>query len=168
MFQSTAIEENSIKNAVINFLQKDKWNFEENDNCIRLEYISEKTAYDCFLDIYGSDTLIIYTYTCIKIPIEKRLYISEYITRANFGLIFGNFEMSFSNGMIRYRTSIGLLNADLSYETIGQLLWENLHTIDKYFPGIMMVLYGNISPENAINQIEDIDNQDAIVVADNN
>ena len=40
---------------------------------------------------------------------------------------------------------------------VGQLLWRNLNVIDDYFPGIMTVVYSNTSPEDAIQQIENVD-----------
>jgi hypothetical protein len=33
-------------------------------------------------------------------------------------------------------------------------VYDNLSTLDEYFPGFMKIIYGNISPEEAINQIE--------------
>ena len=121
-------------------------------------YSTEKSTYDCFLDILEeSNSLLIYSYVSVKIPVEKRLSIAEYITRANFGLILGNFEMSFSDGIVRYKTSIKLLDGELTYKMVGQLLWRNLNVIDDYFPGIMTVVYSNTSPEDAIQQIENVD-----------
>ena len=166
MPQSTVTEESivtvpqqtSIKTAVINFLEKDNWNFEQSDNCIQISYVSENSTYDCFLDISeGNNSLSIYSYISVKIPVEKRLSIAEYITRANSGLILGNLEMLFSNGLIRYKTSIAMLDGELTYKMLGHLLWRNFEAIDYHFPGIMSVIYGNTSPEDVIRQMESED-----------
>jgi hypothetical protein len=43
------------------------------------------------------------------------------------------------------------------------MVYLNLFTIDKYLPPIMKVIYTNISPEEAITQIEQVEekNQEA-------
>jgi len=75
------------------------------------------------------------------------------LARANYGLILGNFEMDFRDGEIRYKTSI-LVDYELSAVVIKKLVYTNLSTIDDYFPGFMKIIYGNISPEEALNQVE--------------
>jgi len=37
---------------------------------------------------------------------SKRGAVAEFINRANYGIIIGNFEMDFADGEIRYKTSI--------------------------------------------------------------
>lgn len=85
---------------------------------------------------------------------NKRLSVAEFITRANSGMIIGNFELDFANGEIRYKTSINVKGDRLDSVLIRQLVYANVIMMDEYLPGIMSVMYGDVSPESAIAQIE--------------
>jgi hypothetical protein len=80
---------------------------------------------------------------------------SEFLTRANYGLILGNFEMDFTDGEVRYKTSIYIGETELDFPVIKKMVYLNLSTIDDYFPAMMKVIYGGISAEQAINEIEE-------------
>mgnify|MGYP000344165555 FL=1 len=115
---------------------------------------------DCIIDIRSQNKhVLIYTICSINIPMAKRKAISEFITRANHSLILGNFEMDFSDGEVRYKCSFAYDDTfPLSDEIVIRNLLISFHTLDKYLPGIMSVVYANVLPENAISQIEDSPN----------
>lgn len=112
---------------------------------------------DCIIDIRSQNQLVlIYTICSVNIPLAKRNAISEFITRANHSLILGNFEMDFSDGEVRYKSSFAYDdNFPLSPEIVIRNLLVSFHTLDRYLPGIMSVVYANVLPENAISQIEE-------------
>jgi hypothetical protein len=78
----------------------------------------------------------------------------EFLTRANYGGVVGNFEMDLERGEVRYRTSLGVGNATLSPDLIRPLIHINLIMMDNYLPGLLAVAFGNASPELAIQQVE--------------
>ena len=80
--------------------------------------------------------------------------ISELLTRANYGLNIGNFEMDFSDGEVRYKTSINVEGGQLTTTIVKKLVYANVLTLDKYFPSIMKVIYADIPPDEAIALIE--------------
>ena len=79
---------------------------------------------------------------------------AEFITRANFGMIIGNFELDYSDGEIRYKTSVDVEEVEVTDPLVRHLIYANVLTMDKYFPGLMRVLYGGISPVEAIEEVE--------------
>lgn len=79
---------------------------------------------------------------------------AEFLTRANYGLMIGNFEMDFNDGEIRYKTSIDVEGDNLSSALLKQLVYANVMTMDQYLPGIIAVIDGNISPVDANAKIE--------------
>ena len=99
--------------------------------------------------------MVFYSICPVKTPESKRLTIAEFITKANYGLISGNFELDFKDGEIRYKTSIDVENEKLTSALIKQLVFTNVAMMDKYLPGILSVIYGNASPDEAISQVED-------------
>src|SRR5438552_11284376 len=48
---------------------------------------------------------LFYSLCPVRVPQQSRAAISEFVTRANSGLIIGNFEMDFADGEVRFRTS---------------------------------------------------------------
>ena len=97
---------------------------------------------------------VFYSVCSVNAPENKRQALAEFIARANYGMILGNFELDFTDGEIRYKTSIDVGNDKITYELIRQVVYTNVMMMDKYQPGIMSVIYSDVSPEEAIKQIE--------------
>ena len=98
--------------------------------------------------------IVFYSVAPVAIPADKRPALAEYITRANYGLIVGNFEMDFDDGEFRYKTSIDLEGVGPDPALFVPLVYANVATMDRYLPGVMSMIYGNASPVEAIAQIE--------------
>ena len=91
-----------------------------------------------------------------RVPPEKRSGAAELITRINYGLTLGTFEMDFSDGEIRYRTSIDLTGGELVPEMVGSLIGATAGTVDRYHPAIMSFLWNDMTPEDAVAMIEEV------------
>jgi hypothetical protein len=99
-------------------------------------------------------TVLFYSICPIATPESQLIAMAEFITRANYGLIIGNFELDFSDGEIRYKTSIDVEGDTLSQALIKQLVYTNVLTMDQYLPGILAVLEQGMSPQDAISLVE--------------
>lgn len=80
--------------------------------------------------------------------------IGKFINRANYSIIIGNFELNFADGEIRYKTSIDVEGDRLTSALIKRLVYANVTMMDEYLPGIKSVIEGDVSPVDAIAQIE--------------
>ena len=80
--------------------------------------------------------------------------VAEFITRANYGLKVGNFEMDMDDGEARFKTSIDVEKSELTRMLVSNLVYINVWTMDRYLPGILSVAYGSETPRQAINKIE--------------
>ena len=81
--------------------------------------------------------------------------VAEFLTRANYNLQIGNFELDLNDGDLRYKSPFiydEFLEA--SEETFLKHLFISLATFDHYLPGIMAVSYGSVSPTDAIDAIK--------------
>jgi hypothetical protein len=81
----------------------------------------------------------------------RRAACAELLTRINYGLTHGCFEMDFQDGEIRFRTSVPLIG-EASSDLVEHLVFSNLCTVDRLFGAIMKVIYANISPTVAMNR----------------
>ncbi|WRH65506.1 MAG: YbjN domain-containing protein [Planktothrix sp. GU0601_MAG3] len=79
---------------------------------------------------------------------------ATFITLLNYGTVVGNFEMNFQDGELRYKTSLDAEDAALNPALIKHLIYTSVSTMDDYLPGILSVIYGNISPEEAFQRTQ--------------
>ena len=152
-------ESTSIFEAVVNFFEEDQWSFAEIEekSSIRLVFRGEHGQYICYAQAREEGQQFVFYSVCpIQVPQEKRQAIAEFITRANYGMIIGNFELDFNDGEIRYKTSIDVEGDRLTSALIKQIVYANIIMMDEYLPGIVAVIENDVSPVDAIAQIEDI------------
>ena len=147
----------------IRYLESLEWRFmvEEEQEIIRLDISVPNAKLDCILHVLPKQEFILFfSLFPIPIPEEKRLLIAEYITRANYGLNAGNLELDFKDGEVRYRTYCNTDGDSLNEEIAKHLIHVNIQTMDRYSAGIMKVLYGNLSPLQAVEEVEEGDDDD--------
>ena len=81
--------------------------------------------------------------------------ISEFLHRANLGLRNGNFELDYRDGEIRFKTLVLTKEADeLSEETVLEHIGFTGAMTTRYGPGLMRMIAGNCSPEEAVSRCE--------------
>ncbi|MDJ0679265.1 MAG: YbjN domain-containing protein [Xenococcaceae cyanobacterium MO_167.B52] len=127
----------------------------EDDTALSLAFKGENGQWMCYARAKEvKEQFIFYSICPVNAPDERRRDMTEFLARANYGLPIGNFELDFRDGEIRYKTSIDVEGAELTPALVRSLVYTNVMTMDTYLPGIMAIIYGNISPEDAIAQIE--------------
>ncbi|HYV90384.1 MAG TPA: YbjN domain-containing protein [Chitinophagales bacterium] len=89
------------------------------------------------------------TEASVSVPEEKRRDIAELLTRFNYGTFLGNFEMNFENGRIQFRTSIVYDSIELTDILLGNLIMNNIISMDLSFPSIQKVLEEDQTPLDA-------------------
>jgi hypothetical protein len=109
-----------------------------------------------------ADRFAAYSRAPIQVPAPKRAAVAEYLTRANWGLKIGNFEMDYSDGEVRYKTAMDTDGTCLNDELLGSMVFVNCAMMDRYLPGLMAVVFGDAIPEEAVKQAEaDLDHTSA-------
>lgn len=150
----------NIQQQIEAFLTEDEWPYEtlEDDIGLHARYGGENDEWSCYVLVDEEQSLLVfYSVLDVGVPPAMRNTIAEFIARANFGLILGNFEMDFSDGELRYKTSIDLTGIDLPKALIRSLLYTNVVVMDKYLPGIVGVLTDGMTPEAAVTLVEQSD-----------
>lgn len=152
-----SVPASTLFETVENYLAADGWNTThvEGDTTLQLLFQGSQSQWLCFAQVREDvQQVIFYSISPVIVPPEKRPDVAEYITRANYGLILGNFEMDFDDGELRYKTSIDVEGAVLTPELLRPLLIANLTTMDHYLQGALAVIFGDKIPERAISEIE--------------
>ncbi|MDJ0582123.1 YbjN domain-containing protein [Crocosphaera sp.] len=139
--------EDSILTAIIAYFTKDNWTFTklQGQSILQMAYQGENGLWNCYAQVRETEEqFIFYSIYPELVPEDKRLTIAELLTRINYGLVIGNFEMDFNDGEIRYKTSIGVEDNLLTYQMIKRLVYANVTIMDYYWPSIRAVMDGNI------------------------
>jgi hypothetical protein len=152
-----ATSSKQILEEIIDFFTEDDWPYTKikGEPVLLTAFQGENGKWNCSAKArVQQEQFIFYSICPINAPENKRLAMAEFLTRANSGMIIGNFELDFADGEIRYKTSIDVQGDFLSFELIKQLVYANVTMMDEYLPGIISVINGEVSPEDAIAQIE--------------
>ena len=146
-----------IFEEMVNFFKLDEWPFYQTEGkpILQTAFQGENGKWTCYARArVEQEQFLFYSICPVNAPDSKRMAIAEFLTRANSGTIIGNFELDFTDGEIRYKTSIDVQGDSLSFELIKQLVYANVTMMDEYLPGIMSAIYGEVEPKDAIAQIE--------------
>ncbi|NDJ53951.1 MAG: YbjN domain-containing protein [Chloroflexi bacterium] len=109
----------------------------------------------CFAQIIPDlELFLFYVVAPVKVPEEIRPAVAEFITRANYGMRIGNFEMDYRDGEVRYKSSLDFEGEMLSDNWIKHAVYPAAQTMDRYLHGLMRVIYGVMTPFEAIEEIE--------------
>ncbi|HEX8600766.1 MAG TPA: YbjN domain-containing protein [Chloroflexia bacterium] len=147
----------AIFDVMTTFFKEDGWTFSQIEGTLVLsiQFLGDNARFICHAsEETEKQIFLFYSYAPVKAPEDKRPILADFLTRANYGLYIGNFEMDYNDGEIRYKTSIDVENAELNSPLIKGVVYPNVSVMDKYLPGIMAVIYGGSSPTEAIALVE--------------
>ncbi len=142
------------------FLEQDGWHPQQIDGkyIYRMGFSGRNGQTICYAQIrVDLEQFLFYVVAPVKAPEKVRQAVADFITRANYGLRIGNFEMDFDDGEVRYKSSLDFENAALTAVLIKNAIYPAVQTMDRYLPGLMGVIYGNKLPSDAIVEIENVD-----------
>lgn len=97
----------------------------------------------------------------VKDDPAKRKEMSEFIRRANYGLILGGFQYDLRDGEILYRVSVPCQNIIPSHEMIEYGLCISAGMFEEYTPGILGILFAGASAKDAVASCEKACDQSA-------
>ena len=143
--------------ALIDYMEEEDWKYEilEGETIIRFHFKGRSGRLLCYGEVDEEKCwLIFYSYLPVNSPPDKMGHVAEFVARANRGMRIGNFELDFDDGEIRYKTSIDVDGGELSDKMIDNLLRANLTTTDRYFNGLMELIYGDRPAVEIIRKIE--------------
>ena len=139
------------------FLEEDGWHPQklENRTIYRVYFSGNNGDLRCYAQVRTDlEQFLFYVIAPVKAPAPERAVVAEYLTRANYGLRIGNFEMDYNDGEVRYKSSIDFEGTALNPALIKNTIYPAVHTMDFYLPGLLSVMYGNLEPADAIEEIE--------------
>lgn len=154
----TAVRESTFA-AIGRWLEANEWTYQEypDKGYYAMHFSGQHGSWRVIVDLSASETLervVIYSIYPIFVPELKRQEVSELLTRANYGMTIGGFEMDFEDGVVRMKTASEIDKGVFSDEVFGQLFAVNLSVAGRYLSAIYGVAFGNLAPNVAVQIAE--------------
>lgn len=139
------------------YLDEDEWYPRRIDGkyAYSMSYSGKNGDLRCYAIVrVDLEEFLFYAVAPVKVPDMVRPAVAEYLTRANYGLRIGNFELDYSDGEVRYKSSLDFEGQILTNELIRNAIYPAVHTMDRYLPGLLRVSFGGATPHEAIEEVE--------------
>lgn len=135
------------------FLGEERWSFEADAEhpVLRCRFTGSAGTWTCLVQAREEqEQLLVYSIAPLRVPAERRRDVAEYLTRANYGLVLGNFELDFADGEARFKTSVDAEDVVVDAALLRPLVYQNVLTMDRYLAGLRDVALGGMAPALAV------------------
>lgn len=147
----------SVYAAMRTFFEEDDWSFTPMDDqpVLRMGFQGDSDAFNCFAQaLEDRDQFAFYSVAPFTVPEAQRTAAIEFVTRANYGMFVGNFEMDLSDGEVRYCTSADVADTGMPPQLFKTNVIQNVLTMDRYLAALKQVAEGDATAADAIAQVE--------------
>lgn len=150
---------NNLEIAIQQYLDSQNWHYKHDEEKRRFVLgmrLDNEDVDGCTLLITARDDedlscKAIYEF---NVPEKKRAAIVEYITRANYGLFLGCFQMDLNDGEVLYQTAGVFYDHRPDQSEIRRIVQVGIHMAERYGQGFYDVMYKGVTPEAAIEAAE--------------
>ena len=153
-----------ISDAVVEFFKEQEWPYgeiegeliDEDESGFRTTFSGQSGEFNCLGLVDETKRMFVfYAFAPAPASDEKLVDMMEFITRANYDMYIGNFELDLSDGEIRFKASVDFDESEATQPIIKGIVFMAVLMMDRYFPGIKQVLDGTATPVAAVGEVED-------------
>lgn len=144
----------SIAESIAEFFAAENWAIRNvgRDTAFSMTFKGNSGEWTCVAQAFEDERHFVFYSACpVKADRKSFAAVAELITRLNFSLLSGNFEMGYLDGEIRLRTGIEIPGVDLHRSLIDRVVYGNVATMDMYLPAILDVIEKQATPLDAIS-----------------
>jgi hypothetical protein len=146
-----------IYRAMVDFFEDDNWPYTPvpGEPVLSLHFVGKSGHWICYAQAREEQQQFVFYSVCpMAMPDFKRQAVAEFVTRANYGMIIGNFELDYNDGEVRYKTSLDVEGTELNLALIRQAVYANVLMMDRYLPGLLNLVYTDVTPAQAVAEVE--------------
>ena len=89
-----------------------------------------------------------------RAPVKQRREAMEFVTRVNYGLVIGNFELNLENGFVRFKSSVDFTGTELVQPLIRDAIKSGMDAVETYADAIVEVMKGKKKAKKALEDAE--------------
>lgn len=101
-----------------------------------------------------TEQFVIYINFGPSAPSDRMDEIARFLTRANWGLMIGNFEMDYEDGHVRFKSSINFRGTELSETLIRNAILSAMNAVEHYADALIDVLASRKDAAQALKDLE--------------
>ena len=147
-----------LKDQVEAYLNSQKWryNYDGNEGLFTFTMDIGTRMQRVDVRVFIRETgITAFGYPTVKADPTNLQIVNEYITRANYGLVQGNFEMDYNDGEVRYKSYLHCGDDIPSVGTVEYVIDMSFFMWKRYGDGLLAVIFGGGSPLDEIHKAED-------------
>lgn len=115
-------------------------------------------SYTCrYLALEDMRAVVCYTRAPLLVPKASRRKVMEFITRVNYAISFGAFEMSLDDGGLYFRATCAVEDGVLTTEMVTTLASVGIWAFDTYYAVLLEVVYAKRSVAEAMRALDSRD-----------
>lgn len=100
--------------------------------------------------VYESEgRLVFYLEFNTTTPKNSLSQVAEFITRVNYGITIGNYELDYSTGTVRFKSSIDYRGMQLQPVMVQRVILSAMDAVEPYAQALIEVMQGRISARQA-------------------
>ncbi len=144
-----------IRERIADLLDQKGWRYTYDDDkeIFRLGFnIDSKLKETNLIVIPRNTNFSVYATININADSNCRMAVAEYLTRANYGLKVGNFELDMNDGEIRYKVTVDCgddCECLPSLSVMENCVFFAVKMVKQYGDDLLAVMYGFKTPEQA-------------------
>lgn len=97
--------------------------------------------------------------TCVctcpdEVPEERYGDVAEYLARVNLNTMIGHFSMEYEDGTVYVRGGVNFADMVPTEKAVAILVGGTITTTDMFYPGLLAVIDGEMSPEEVLEDTE--------------
>lgn len=143
--------------SLLDFFEADGWPYDvvPSQAVLRLPFAGEAGQWQCFAQAREAEAqFVFYSVYPVLVPPARRPAMAELLTRINYGLVLGNFELDYADGEVRFKTSLDVEGTTLAPPLIRSCVYANVLMLNLYLPALVALLDEGIEPAAALARIE--------------
>lgn len=149
-----------ITAVVKQFLDQDDWNYSFDDDRGIFDFnltLKCRLGKIKFIIIVGDAAFTLYVVSPFYVDTGDKnnlLRMAEFITRVNYGLKMGNFEMDFNDGEVRFHIYEDCDDIKLSDAVVKNAIYTSAIIMEKFGNGISEIIYTDNDPVEVIKKCD--------------
>ena len=151
----------AIFEQVLAFFKEDDWSIQINEEQSGFNLISqgENGQWSCYAQALDErKQFVFYSILPVNVPHSQIPQVLYFLNLINLELMVGNFQLDPQDGQVVCKTSIDVEDDRLSTALVRQVVYNNVLTMNHLLPGLMSMIYANLSPEEALAQVFPVKN----------
>ena len=88
------------------------------------------------------------------VPPEQMAEVAHFITLANWGLMIGNFEMDYTDGHVRFKSSVSFRGTELSEALIRNAILSAMNAVERYADALIQMMARGKGAEQAFKEAD--------------